>query len=191
MKKIRILLIEQSPIVAAGFADLLRDVPDFDLVAVEPNMDHVPERVVVCKPDLVVLNPLLVDYSKRYSFRTSANLRQLPVVALVSSYVDPLWLKSFNGILEILDDGPKIVKKLNEVVQNSMTTDSQEVDELSDRERDVLVELAKGLTSKEIAANLHISVHTVVTHRKNIIRKTGIKSVAGLTVYAMLNNLIE
>ena len=63
--------------------------------------------------------------------------------------------------------------------------------ELTKRETAVLVELAQGKTNKEIADALNVSVHTVISHRKNISHKTGIKSVAGLTVYAMLNNLID
>ena len=55
----------------------------------------------------------------------------------------------------------------------------------------MLIEVAKGLSNKEIAARLNVSIFTVTTHRKNIVRKTGIKSVAGLTVYALLNNLID
>ena len=50
--------------------------------------------------------------------------------------------------------------------------------------------MAKGLLNKEIADRLHISIHTVITHRKNISQKTGIKTVAGLTVYALLNHLL-
>jgi regulator of cell morphogenesis and NO signaling len=61
---------------------------------------------------------------------------------------------------------------------------------LSERETEVLVLVAKGYMSKEIADMLNISMNTVNTHRKNITAKTGIKSIAGLTVYAMLNNLM-
>ncbi|MBQ5750693.1 MAG: response regulator transcription factor, partial [Bacteroidaceae bacterium] len=63
--------------------------------------------------------------------------------------------------------------------------------ELSDREKEILVAVAKGLTNKSIAEQYHLSIHTVITHRKNLTRKTGIKSVSGLTVYAILNNLID
>ena len=62
--------------------------------------------------------------------------------------------------------------------------------ELSQREREVLVLVAQGMQNKEIADKLCISVHTVMSHRKNIVAKTGIRSVAGLTVYAMVNKLI-
>ena len=60
--------------------------------------------------------------------------------------------------------------------------------DLSEREQEVLTLVAQGLSSKEIASRLNIAVNTVNTHRKSITRKTGIKSVAGLAVYAMLKN---
>ena len=66
-----------------------------------------------------------------------------------------------------------------------------EGEELSAREKEILVCVAKGMLNKEIADQENISIYTVITHRKNITRKTGIKTVAGLTVYALLNNLID
>lgn len=62
--------------------------------------------------------------------------------------------------------------------------------ELSDREREVLILVIKGNTSKEIAALLNISLYTVQAHRKNISAKLGIKSVSALTVYAMMNGIV-
>ncbi|MBR4789238.1 MAG: hemerythrin domain-containing protein, partial [Bacteroidales bacterium] len=62
---------------------------------------------------------------------------------------------------------------------------------LSDREKEILASVAKGLLNKEIADRHNISINTVITHRKNITRKIGIKTVAGLTVYAILNNLVD
>ena len=64
-------------------------------------------------------------------------------------------------------------------------------EELSDREKEILVCVARGMLNKEIADQNNISIHTVISHRKNITRKIGIKTVAGLTVYAILNGLID
>jgi len=64
-------------------------------------------------------------------------------------------------------------------------------DILSDREKEIVKEIARGLTNKEIADKLFISVFTVTTHRKNITQKLGIKTIAGLTVYALMNGLIS
>ena len=62
---------------------------------------------------------------------------------------------------------------------------------LSDRERDVIISLVQGMTNKEIADHLFISVNTVITHRRNIARKLQIHSPAGLTIYAIVNNLVD
>lgn len=192
MKKAKILLMEKSPIVAQGLTTLLNEGTSFEVAAVADSLDRIAERLIVVKPDLIVLNPQLVDYSKRHSFRALfQDSPQVPIVALVYSYFDQQWLRSFNGIIEITDDRKKIESHLTEVLQaDNAPSDGPDLYELSEREREVLIELANGLSNKEIATKLHISVHTAITHRKNIVKKTGIKSVAGLTVYAMLNNLM-
>ncbi len=61
---------------------------------------------------------------------------------------------------------------------------------LSDRETNILRYVALGYTNKEIADKLFLSSHTVIAHRKNISAKLGIKTIAGFTVYALLNNII-
>ncbi len=62
---------------------------------------------------------------------------------------------------------------------------------LSPREREVVSCLAMGLSNKEIASKLNISINTVITHRKNIATKLSIHSVAGITIYAIVNNLVD
>lgn len=63
--------------------------------------------------------------------------------------------------------------------------------ELSARERDIVVGVVQGMSNKEIAEHLFISLNTVVTHRRNIARKLHIHSAAGLTIYAIVNNLVD
>lgn len=67
----------------------------------------------------------------------------------------------------------------------------QNTDALSDREKDVIVSLVQGMSNKEIADHLCISVNTVITHRRNIARKLQIHSPAGLTIYAIVNGLVD
>ena len=67
----------------------------------------------------------------------------------------------------------------------------QDSDALSERERDVIIALVQGMSNKEIAEHLFISVNTVITHRRNIARKLQIHSPAGLTIYAIVNNLVD
>lgn len=80
---------------------------------------------------------------------------------------------------------------VNVQVQNVFNAPTQETEELSEREQDVLIQIVKGLSNKEIADTLCISVHTVITHRKNITRKLNIHSTAGLTIYAIVHKLVN
>ena len=82
----------------------------------------------------------------------------------------------------------KLEKRLHALLENG--AENTPPDDISDRERDVLRLVAQGFTNKEIADRLFISSHTVITHRKNITAKLGIKTIAGLTMYALINRLI-
>jgi regulator of cell morphogenesis and NO signaling len=81
------------------------------------------------------------------------------------------------------DVSVKISKMISQNPDNS--------EALSDREKDVIVSLVQGMTNKEIADHLCISINTVITHRRNIARKLQIHSPAGLTIYAIVNNLVD
>ena len=76
------------------------------------------------------------------------------------------------------------------ICNNKASTKNQN-EQLTVRETDVLKWLAKGLSNKEIADKLNVSIHTVNTHRKNIMDKTSIRSLAGLTVYAVSKGIIS
>ena len=76
-------------------------------------------------------------------------------------------------------------------ITNMINSAPQSDEQLSDREKDVIVALVQGMTNKEIADHLFISINTVITHRRNIARKLQIHSSAGLTIYAIVNNLVD
>lgn len=77
--------------------------------------------------------------------------------------------------------------KISNMLNNKPANDEA----LSDREKEVIVSLVQGMTNKEIADHLFISINTVITHRRNIVRKLQIHSPAGLTIYAIVNNLVD
>ena len=80
-----------------------------------------------------------------------------------------------------------VSNKISHMIAQSPTN----TEALSDREKDVIVSLVQGMSNKEIANHLCISVNTVITHRRNIARKLQIHSPAGLTIYAIVNNLVD
>lgn len=74
---------------------------------------------------------------------------------------------------------------------SSFISKTENNESLSEREKEIIVCLVQGMSNKEIASQLFISVNTVITHRRNIARKLQIRSLAGLTIYAIANNLID
>ena len=105
--------------------------------------------------------------------------------------VDEEVLRQVDGVINSYDNEAALLRKLRAAIEQVQTNPYSDSHDLSERERDVLILVAKGMANKEIADRLNISIHTVMSHRKNITHKTGIKSVAGLTVYALLNNLLD
>lgn len=193
MKTYKIVIAEPSVIIRNGLEKMILDLPDYEAVAQSGDLQSLSARLRIICPDVLIVNPQLFDFSKRKVIRSLfEDIPNTKIVALVSSYFDSQILRQFHGVLEINDDLQRIKFTLNQVVaQNNPEESDADSVLLSDREKEVLVCLAKGRRNNEIADSLKISVHTVITHRKNIVRKTGIKSVAALTVYAILNNLIE
>lgn len=86
---------------------------------------------------------------------------------------------------------PAIAKAENNKQTTAINEQKTEIGELSNREKDVLVQIVNGLSNKEIADKLCLSTHTVMSHRKNIARKLNIHSTAGLTIYAIVNGIVE
>ena len=193
MKTSRIAIADPSVIVLNGLAALLHDLPEYEVVLQSDDMHTVMTRLRILRPDVFIINPVMIDHSKRRMVRSLfEEFADMRVVALVSAFFENSILRQYQGVIEITDDLQRIKSTLNQVVIQR-NNDDADVDSsvLSDREKDVLICLAKGQKNNEIAENLNISASTVITHRKNIVRKTGIKSVSALTVYAILNNLLE
>lgn len=86
---------------------------------------------------------------------------------------------------------PAIAKAENGNMRTENEKAKTEIGDLSSREKDVLVQIVNGLSNKEIADKLCLSTHTVMSHRKNIARKLNIHSTAGLTIYAIVNGIVD
>jgi DNA-binding NarL/FixJ family response regulator len=93
--------------------------------------------------------------------------------------------------INIRESKEQITEKIKTMVDASpdQLSGSRVID-LTEREKTIVRLVSLGFTNKQIAGQLFLSAHTVITHRKNISSKLGIKSVSGLTVYAIVNNII-
>lgn len=190
-KRIDILVVEPSEIIVEGLSSLLSKRSDYSLLAPLHDATILEERVRTLQPDLLLLNPTLLSHPEKLHLAAVQQAApSMAVIGLVYQYVEPSVLSLFHYIIDIREPRNRIAAIFDEALQDSRISSADQEDyELSDRETEVLVLIAQGLSSKEIADRLCISIHTVNTHRKNITHKTGIRSVAGLAVYAMLHNL--
>lgn len=193
MKNNKIIIAEPSPIVAAGLSSFFDNMNQISVVSIVDNIDNLQNKMIVHNPELLIINPILFGYTIDKLFKQILqNFPDTISIALVSSYFDKSLLKNFDDIIELNDNKQKIINKIVNILnKNDESSAQNDSVDLSNREIDVLVCISKGMTNKDISDLLNISVHTVITHRKNIVKKTGIKSVAGLTVYALINNLVE
>ncbi len=183
-----------------------------------PHLQRHLDNLFVGEQQAVVLKKYFADYCREVRDHVRREERNLKAMADDGGYdkgmpVSEHYQKSHAGIKDKLSDltqiilkyipGERLTEEMMELVFDIMQLSRDlekhaEIEELlllpsedyqlSDREQEVLELVAQGLSSKEIASRLNIAVNTVNTHRKSITRKTGIKSVAGLAVYAMLRN---
>ena len=189
----KILLIMPSKVIARGIEAVLSELGEFRVEGILSDLSHASEaRLRNMDADVILIDPVLADYTSRMNVRSRiSEYSSAAVVALKSVPMAEEQLKQYDGAVGLYDDPVAIVRKLRESLSSREESPESEGYDLSAREKDILVCVAKGMLNKEIADHYNISIHTVITHRKNITRKTGIKTVAGLTVYALLNNLID
>ena len=187
--KYRIVLIEPSEIVAAGIAAIIDRNPEFTLVKTLSNIAYFNNAGT--DADIIIVNPAVIDYNDRLDIRSCLGAGNAAIVALTHSSYEESVLRQYDECIGIYDNSTRITQKLKNAIEENAQAPKSDINELSGRERDILAAVAKGLTNKEIADEFNISVYTVISHRRNISQKLGINSIPGLTVYAIMNKLVD
>ncbi|HIW52324.1 MAG TPA: LuxR C-terminal-related transcriptional regulator [Candidatus Alistipes excrementipullorum] len=191
-RPVRVVIAEPSAMVCAGLRAILDEAGGFVTAGVVTEPSMLDERLRILDADIAIINPSILDFRSSRNLRLSVpSLQEMRVVALVYGVFDDESLRQYDAVIKIVDAPSSIVGRLRRLTETESEHLSDGGYELTDREREILISVARGRTNKEIADEHNISIHTVISHRKNITRKTGIKSVAGLTVYALLNNMID
>lgn len=192
-KESSVALIVPSVFISRGLESVLEDSGDFRVCVRLPELGEAGRlELADSDPDVIILDPSVFEVSARKNACAKIHeLTSAPVFALANGISIYEAEKMFDGFFSLMDSPDSLISGLHKVLDHSRDAASNSARELSAREKEVLVCIAQGMLSKEIADKFSISINTVNTHRKNISAKTGVKSVAGLTVYAILNNLID
>ncbi len=189
----RILIIEPSAIITKGLEQVFSDLGEFEVCGILQDLSGIGEsQLRSMGADVILVDVGIFDYASRPGIKAHlADFSEAAVIGILQQMTDEDTLRQFDGTIGLMDSPTTIIRKVRSALEGRTDTPREETEELSAREKEILICVAKGMLNKEIADLYNISIYTVITHRKNITRKTGIKTVAGLTVYALLNNLID
>jgi DNA-binding NarL/FixJ family response regulator len=215
--KIKIYLADDHQVLLDGIQFLLNTIPDFEVVGFSLNGSNLYEEVTTSKADVLVLDLNMPEKDGVEVIKEFAQKGIPCKVIILSSYDDLKLIKEVmrlgaNGYLNKKCAGENIVeaiyavcngedyfsKPVREKIFHLVTKDNQKVNPnfslantiLTERELEVITLISLELSGKEISEKLFISTNTVETHRKNIMRKIGVKNTIGLVKYAIVNNLI-
>ena len=141
-------------------------------------------------PDVVLTTPVLISDPLLPLFKEDLEMEGIRYLAYCTTTAELQFLKNYDGKFTLSDNAKELAQTIEELLSKETEGESED-DPLTAREKDVVIAVVKGLTNKEIASLLTLSTHTVITHRKNIARKLNIHSPAGLTVYAIMNKLVD
>jgi DNA-binding NarL/FixJ family response regulator len=190
--KLNIIIADTSQVIVEGLFSILKTKKGNINISVTDSLNGIKNLCSRAKFDLVILNPLLIQNNTQAFKSLKDELDSQPYFcAIVYAYFDPCILSFFDTQLTIGDSPDEITSKIEKLLDTPAQKENSQTVTLSERETDVLRLLVAGLPNKEIADKLNISTYTVITHRKNISHKTGIKSVSGLTIYAVVQNIIS
>lgn len=187
--KITIALIEKSYLIRSGIDNLLKELREAEIVEVYDGTEkNLLKKIESLKPDCMIINPESISGSLN-QFVSSLH-SEITVIGLISHTTADHIKSRFTHQLNLENDKHGLLTAISQVIgSNNKKVNKNET--LTQRETTILKLVTLGLTNQEIAEKLFLSIHTVMTHRKKITRKLGIKTVSGLTVYAILNKIIE
>ena len=185
--RISIAVIEPSQIICEGLSNILMKLKRSFYIYRFNDLEEFKNSSSKEGFNVAIVNPSLIHNRLPDFIKLKNNQPGIFWIALVYSFYDEEILQKFDDTISITASMEQIT---NKIMQINQATDKSTQDDLSDREIEVLTQMVKGFANKEIADMLNISIHTVISHRKNITEKTGIKSLSGLTIYAITKKII-
>jgi len=189
---VHIAIMESSRIIYEGLQSILyQSDMDCRVCRVE-TLEELMEMLESHPVDLLIVNPLQFVNREKEIKKIRRSYHLLSVAGIdfgimqKQSVPTDLSFSLYDSVEHIIHSLSRLDKK-----SHAATGQKEENENLSNREIEVLTGLVNGMLNKEIADSLNISIHTVVRHRKNITRKTGIRSQSGLTIYAISKKIVS
>jgi DNA-binding NarL/FixJ family response regulator len=207
----KVFIAESSYLIAEGLKAVIKSVPESEFVGSSCSSGELVAQIIHSNPDILFINyasALILDNDVELIMRTFPHIKVIGITDRPDQFhVKRLLKKGISGHLLYSCDADEITEAMRTVMQNEhffcgkvlevlnsnnpQKTFTCEGTRLSKRESEVIQWVSRGFSNKKIAEQMFLSVHTVLTHRKNVMCKLGIKNTAGLVVFAVQNGLIE
>jgi len=188
----KLFIIHSSEVIRVGLFHLIQSQFDIDLVLVKDSQEFKNYQSITNSRILLLIDSQLDQQSIDSTLNSLDQSNSVNTVLIGDRMDKDMCTESCHCCLSIADSKSIIYDLIeSHLVVGNGEEDLKTSTSLTEREIEVVKLVANGKTNKEIADKLFISIHTVISHRKNITEKLGIKSISGLTVYAILNNLID
>ncbi|MBR9842787.1 MAG: response regulator transcription factor [Rhodobacteraceae bacterium] len=204
---IRVAIVDDHPMVAEGIQSILESYDDIEVIATLCNGREAVDRLGDLAPDIVLMDLNMPEIGGLTATEMLLEANPDTRILILSMHDSPEYIStalSHGAVGYVLKDVPteEIRTAIDTVMQGERylctgakgsiaPAEGDQREALTSREQTVLLQLAQGKSNKEVAVALNISVRTVETHRKNIKRKLGISSTAGLTRYAMEHGVLQ
>lgn len=188
---LKVAIVEPLPMIRAGLEALLKKITGYKIQFIDAPADNGWVDVIsfYC-PDVVFMNPLVSGLTRNESDKACPQSRY---VGLLTMPIDSNMLHNYDDTLSVHATVEELRQLLERLYQKTLEPEEsgEEQQTLTNREKEIVVGVVKGMTNKEIAEELFLSTHTVITHRRNIAKKLQIHSPSGLTIYAIMNKLVN
>ena len=215
--KHKILIADNSYLIREGLRSIITSNSDFKLVGEAETAEELSEKLLLCRPHVLVIDYTSIYFSIDDILSVRQKFPEVNILAITNPQSRIIISRSIeNGVIshllkdcgkeEIIEaiystaKGDKFFcgKILDTVLKEKDASTSQSAEgiscdgiKLSPREVEIIQLVAEGMSNKEIAERLFLSVHTVTTHRKNIMSKLGVNNTAGLVMFAIRQHLVE
>lgn len=188
-RALKLAVAEPSAVLRCGIVAVLSRMPARDIDILEiADLSQLKVQLLRHRPDVLIVNPASLGICTPRQLRAETGCERMRCIALQLAVTDAATLRNYDDVLSVYDSAECIRAKL---VRRDDDASPEREEPLSVREREIVVCIVRGMSNKQIADALCISTHTVITHRRNIAAKLQIHSPAGLTIYAIVNKLVE
>ncbi len=144
------------------------------------------DDIIGCNPSIVIADTGSFSIRDIKLLRDAMNSKVSVCGVCVSALPDE-YVNSLDGLISLYD----AAERVQQLILRCLSAINRDEQSLTPREREIVIGVVKGMSNKQIAAANNLSVNTVMTHRRNIAAKLQIHSAAGLTIYALMNKLVQ